>query len=110
LDLKGIGRTRLAGTPSVSDLISASGSRYDGQGKEGGEKLIGVLGFRRARRRHGQGVVIGGDAMFPGAGEFVDDDQRVMAESIVWSSSSLASQSDEEAWPEGPRCQVTMDC
>jgi hypothetical protein len=55
-------------------------------------------------------VVIGGDAMSPGAGEFVDDDQRIMAESIVWSSSSLASQSDEEVWPEGARRRVTMDC
>jgi hypothetical protein len=45
-------------------------------------------------------VVVGGDAVSPGAGEMVDDDQRVMAESRVWSSSSsLASQSDEEAWP-----------
>jgi hypothetical protein len=59
-----------------------------------------VLAFRRGRRRRGQGVVVGGDAMSPGAGEIVDDDQHVMAESIVWSSSSLASQSDEEAWPE----------
>jgi hypothetical protein len=68
-----------------------------------GEKLTGVLGFRRGRRRRGQGVVVGGDAVSPGVGELVDDDQRVMAESRVWSSSSLASQSDEEAWPEGER-------
>jgi hypothetical protein len=68
-----------------------------------------VLGFRRGHQRHGQGVVVGGGAMSPGAGELVDDDQRVMAESRVWSSSSLASQSDEEAWPEGARHRVTMD-
>jgi hypothetical protein len=101
---------RSSGTPSVSDLISASGSRSDGQGKGGGEKLTGVLRFRRGRRRCGQGVVVGGDAVSPGAGELVDDDQRVMAESRTWSSSSLASQSDEEAWPEGARRRVTMDC
>jgi hypothetical protein len=75
-------------------------------GLNGGEKLTGVLGFHRGRRRCGQGVVVGGDAVSPGAGEMVDDDQSVMAESMVWSLSSLASQSDEEAWPEGARLSV----
>jgi hypothetical protein len=79
-------------------------------GLNGGVKLTGVLGFRRGRRRRGQGVVVGGDAVSPRAGELADDDQHVMAESRVWSSSSLASQSDEEAWPEGARHRVTMDC
>jgi hypothetical protein len=39
LDLKKIGRLRSPRTPSVSDLISASGSRSDGSKRKGGETL-----------------------------------------------------------------------
>jgi hypothetical protein len=47
------------------------------------------------RRGCGAGVVVGSDAVSPGAGEWVDDDQRVMAESRARSSSLISSSSRE---------------
>jgi hypothetical protein len=40
-------------------------------------------------------VVVGGDAVSPGAGEWADEDRRVAAESGAWSSSLISSSSGE---------------
>jgi hypothetical protein len=106
-DLKWIEWPRSVNTDSFNDLIWIVRLRSNGAME--GERRSYRLGFRRGRRWRGYGSVVdvAGVLEVPGGDGDQDNDQRVMVESRVWSSSSVVSRSDEEAWPEGAlrRCR-----
>jgi hypothetical protein len=86
-----IERTRFTRTPSVSDLLSATGSRSDGAREERGEGLLARVLVIAGDKVCGSGVDADDILEVPGGEEDMDDARSGLASSTAWLGTSIAS-------------------